>query len=127
MSPERRRQRAMLRELMTCLKREAAAIARRDFRAIADLGTQKQTLADQLETLPAPAGAASVSALAGDLREIEEIARANAVQLKNFRDGVVRARDRMRDLTASNMRVGVYEAQGRQVKIRADRAVGKSA
>lgn len=116
----------MLLELMSCLKCEAAAIARRDFRSIADLVPQKQALAGQLETLLALAGPTSGGSLARELREIEEIARANAVQLKNLRDGAARALNRIRELTASNARVGVYEAQGRPLKTRADGAAGKN-
>lgn len=108
----------VVRALIKSMANEAEAIARCDFSAIADYAAKKAGLADQMEKAFADKSVAHDEALISTFREMQEMARATAVRLQILRDGVARARRRIRDMTAENARIGVYQAKGLPLKAR---------
>jgi uncharacterized protein YukE len=109
---------ANLRALLNCLGREAEAIARRDLGQIAELTNRKSELADSIQSMIDSNSGASKESFGADLDAVLKIAQDNAQKLKNFRDGVARARQRMTEITNASGNLGAYQASGRPLKVR---------
>ncbi|WDI31549.1 hypothetical protein PUV54_16480 [Hyphococcus flavus] len=107
----------IISDLARVTEAERNAIAKRAFDAVAEMADQKETLLSEFETLSRELGESDLTeSLIQELDKIRAQADENATILKAAAEGARSARARLQSLRESELKTGMYGADGAAVK-----------
>lgn len=116
---------AIIRELLSLMKREQGALSRRALVDVAEMAVQKTELLKSFDSAVGTLqeGEQVSQGLENQISNLRQVAKENAERLSALSTGVESARKRMEKIKARNQHAGAYAANGDQRKITSPSAV----